>query len=190
MKHAPAFRQNPILGRRIPLASPILQRRLREGRRRLHMGWRVVYRGRTRPARCGIGHRPAIAAALGAQVTPVAESHAPHGIPGPPLALRMAVGRPVRAHLLPSPGVQLRHHQQLGRGGRAEHLRRSHPGLQRPGQAGQCQRPDSDRGSRLPGKAVPAPELRGLARSFYCPPSFQPQRESRALIMYRDGYAK
>ena len=70
MKHAPSFRRNPILGRIIPLASPISQRRLREGRRRLHMRWRVVYRGRTRPARCGIGRRPAIAAALGPKSLP------------------------------------------------------------------------------------------------------------------------
>ena len=34
------------------------------------MRWRVVYRGRTRPARCGIGHRPAIAAALGPKSLP------------------------------------------------------------------------------------------------------------------------
>ena len=189
MKHAPSFRRNPILGRIIPLASPISQRRLREGRRRLHMRWRVVYRGRTRPARCGIGRRPAIAAALGPKSLPW-QSLTHHtvylGLHWLSAWQSADLYEPIfYRHQVSS----LRHHQQLGCGGRAEHLRLSHPGLQRPGQAGQCHGPDSNRGNELPGKAVLHRKLRGLAGSFDSPPSFQRQRESRALIMCQDGYA-
>ena len=48
--------------------------------------------------------------------------------PGASPAHRSTVGRPVRAHPHPSPGVQLRHHQQPIRGRMAEPLRRPHPG--------------------------------------------------------------
>ena len=83
------------------------------------------------------------------------------GRPGAPPAHRPAVGRPLRADHQPAPGLQLHHHQQPGRGGMAEPLRRPHPGQQRPGPAGQRQLPDSHRGLQLPGTAVAAPEVAG-----------------------------
>ena len=72
-----------------------------------------------------------------------------------------AVRGPVRTDPQPSPGIQLHNHQQPGRGRVAEHLRRPHPGKQRPGPTGQRQLPVNHRGLKLPGKTVPTPEVAG-----------------------------
>ena len=78
-----------------------------------------------------------------------------HRLTGP------AVGGPLRVDNQPTPGLQLRHHQQPGRGGMAIAVRRPHPWQQRAGPLGQRQLPVHHRGHQLSGKALSSSDSAG-----------------------------
>ena len=118
------------MGQRIPLASPILQRRLREGRRRLLDRWphdRKSSRFSWQHQTCPLRYWAPSQRLLGPKSLPW--QHLTH----PTRYTWASIGSPTGSwQTCTSPsstahrGFQLRHHQQPRRGGRSEPLRLSH----------------------------------------------------------------